>query len=206
MSSAGLNRNTLERLRSRQDPELEASAWAETQKEINAGWAWLANDRGSEGLLIALRFALRQGPTKVRLIDDCTINGLNGTVGLRERFELHTIDKLAAMAVYALGTAPAEGLSDWVGRTFDLKCAYKQFGVHPHDRDRLRIAVNQPDSDQPALLGANSLPFGATGSVSAFLRISMAVWRIGLVLLKLVWSSFFDDFSNITRDEGCSFQ
>ena len=133
------------------------------------------------------------------MIDDCTINGLNGTIGLRERFDLHTIDKLSAMAVHALGVASEEGLTDWVGRTFDLKSACKQCGVHPCDRDRLRIAVNQPGSEQPALLGVNSLPLGATGSVSAFLRISMAVWRIGLVLSKLVWSSFFDDFSNITR-------
>ena len=197
--SSGLNKSVLERLRIRQDHDLELAAWEESKKELDAGWAWLSDDKDSKGLLIALRFALRQGPAKIRLIDDCTINGLNGTIGLRERFELHTIDKMAAMALRALASAPAEGLADWVGRTFDLRSAYKQYGVHPADRQRLRIGVNRPGSEQPALLGVNSLPFGATGSVSAFLRVAMAVWRIGLVLLKLVWSSFFDDFSNITR-------
>ena len=197
--SNGLNKSVLERLGNRQDPELESSAWQETQKELAAGWTYLANDPDTSGLLIALRFALRQGPTKVRLIDDCTINGLNNTIGLRERFELHTIDKLAAMAVHALSDASKEGLADWVGRTFDLRSAYKQYGIHPSDRQRLRIGVNQPGCERPTLLGVNALPFGATGSVSAFLRVAMALWRVGLVLLKLVWSSFFDDFSNITR-------
>ena len=195
----GLNKSVFERLGSRQDPELEASAWQETQKELAAGWTWLANDSDASGLVIALRFALRQGPTKVRLIDECAINGLNNTIGLRECFDLHTIDKLAAMAVQALGDASEEGLAVWVGRTFDLRSAYKQYGIHPSDRQRLRVGVNQPGCKRPVLLGVNSLPFGATGSVSAFLRVAMAVWRVGLVLLKLVWSSFFDDFSNITR-------
>ena len=93
----------LERLRTRQDHDLELAAWEETRKELDAGWSWLSDDKSNKGLLIALRFALRQGPTKIRLIDDCTINGLNGTIGLRERFELHTIHKMAAMALRALG-------------------------------------------------------------------------------------------------------
>ena len=162
---------------------------------------------GLDGLPSCTGFAAKPGvgcnylgPTKVRLIDDCTINGLNGTVGLRERFELHTVDKLAAMLVTALGRASPEGLKGWVGRTYDLTAAYKQYGIHPFDREHLRLAVNKPGEEAPNLSGVNSLPFGATGSVCAFLRVACALWRIGLVLLKLVWSSFFDDFSNVTRD------
>ena len=200
MLASSLNRSTYDRLRSRQDSDLEEAAWAETQKELDAGWSWIANDGHKEGLFIAWRFALRQGPTKVRLIDDCTINGLNSTIGLRERFELHTVDKLAAMLVTALGHASSEGLKGWVGRTYDLKAAYKQYGIHPFDREHLRLAVNRPGETAPSLLGVNSLPFGATGSVCAFLRVACALWRIGVVLLKVVWSSFFDDFTNVTRD------
>ena len=120
----GLNRNTYDRLKRRQDPDLEEAAWTETQKELDAGWSWIANDTQREGLFVALRFALRQGPAKVRLIDDCTINGLNGTAGLRERFELHTVDKLAAMLVTAQGQASPDGLKGWVGRIYHLKAAY----------------------------------------------------------------------------------
>ena len=46
----------------------------------------------------------------------------------------------------------------------------------------------------------NSLPFGAVGSVSAFLRVSYALWRIGVVLLKAFWTSYFD-FSVVARSE-----
>ena len=63
-----------------------------------------------------MRFGIRQGG-KVRLIDDCTISCLNLGVGLRERFELHTIDKLGAVLACALDRAPAGHLTDWVGRT-----------------------------------------------------------------------------------------
>ena len=68
--------------------------------------------------LLAKRFGLQQGE-KVRLIDDCTIGGFNGTCGL--------------------------------------------------------------------------------GSVSAFLRISMAVWFLGIRGLRLCWISFFDDFTVLSK-------
>ena len=59
------------------------------RKEIDAGWVWISSD--FSGRSITMRFGIRQGG-KVRLIDDCTISCLNLTVGLRERFELHTIE------------------------------------------------------------------------------------------------------------------
>ena len=63
-----LNKGTFERLSHRQDQELEQVAWTETQKEVDAGWAWTANDHQCEGLSVALRFALRQGPSRIRLV------------------------------------------------------------------------------------------------------------------------------------------
>jgi hypothetical protein len=37
------------------------------------------------------------------------------------------------------------------------------------------------------------------GSVSAFLRISMAVWFLGIRGLRLCWISFFDDFTVLSK-------
>ena len=88
-----------------------------------------------------------------------------------------------------------------VGRTFDLKSAYKQFGLRSSDRDLIRIAVNDPSTGRPALFGLNALPFGAVGSVSGFLRVSMATWFIGTVGLNLCWTGYFDDFSTLSRCE-----
>ena len=194
----GLNKTVFSKLARRQDPELEKVVWDETQKEIDSGWVWLTTE--FSGRSITMRFGIRQGE-KIRLIDDCTISCLNLTVGLRERFELHTIDKLAAILSCALERSPASGLKSWVGRNYDLKAAYKQYGIHPTDRDFVRLAVNRPGCDTPQLLGLNALPFGSVSSVSAFLRVSHALWRIGIVLGKVLWTAYFDDFTNVCRSE-----
>ena len=57
--------------------------------------------------------------------------------------------------------------------------------------------MNDPGYEAPIILGVNSLPFGSVASVAAFLRISCAFWRVGIYLLRLVWSTFFDDYSCI---------
>lgn len=49
------------------------------------------------------------------------------------------------------------------------------------------------------MLGVNALPFGAAGSVSAFLRISMALWFVGVVGLRLAWTVFYDDYTVICK-------
>ena len=87
------------------------------------------------------------------------------------------------------------------GRTYDLKSAYKQFAVHPEDRGLLRMGVNVPDKDDFAVIGFNSLPFGAIGSVAGFLRVSQALWFIGYFGLGLLWSAFYDDYTLLSRGE-----
>ena len=81
-----------------------------------------------------------------------------------------------------------------LGRTYDLKAAYKQFPVCVADRNLLRIGVNEPGVEEPHIMGINVLPFGAFGSVAAFLRISVAIWCVGLKCLSLskeVWMRNF---------------
>ena len=102
-----------------------------------------------------------------------------------------------ARSVPEVGGLTVSGLS---GRTYDLKHAYKQYGISEADRRILRLAVKNPQTKGVALFGINSLPFGASGSVSGFLRISMAIWYLGLVLFRLVWTAFFDDYTVFSRD------
>ena len=66
------------------------------------------------------------------------------------------------------------------------------------------VATWDADHQRVAYLGLNALPFGAVGSVSAFLRISIALWYIGVVGLNLCWSAFFDDFTLISRECHCN--
>lgn len=88
-----------------------------------------------------------------------------------------------------------------LGRTYDLKSACKQFGLCKDDRDILRLATWCPETGSPVLLGLNALPFGAVGSVAGFLRISVALWYIGTVGLGPCWTSYFDDYTVVTRSE-----
>ena len=85
------------------------------------------------------------------------------------------------------------------GRTYDLKSAYKQFPVSCKDRDLIRMFVNCPDQERPCAVGLNALPFGAIGSVAAFLRVSASVWLLGVIALRIVWTAFFDDYSVISK-------
>ena len=43
------------------------------------------------------------------------------------------------------------------------------------------------------------LPFGSIASVTAFLRVSLALWKVGSTLLHLMWSVYFDDFLCLAR-------
>ena len=89
------------------------------------------------------------------------------------------------------------------GRTLDLTAAYKQFAVHPLDRDVLRIGVKDTTSGRVRTFKVNSLPFGATGSVSSFLRCAAATWFLGSHALGIPWTNYFDDFPIFSRDEDC---
>jgi hypothetical protein len=60
----------------------------------------------------------------------------------------------------------------------------------------LRIAQNHPDGGVK-FFAVQSLPFGATASVSSFLRLAASIKYIGTVGLHLVWTNFFDDYTAI---------
>ena len=190
----------MESFNRRQESELEAATWKETESELEKGWIFLDTDASTEGKFLGRRFGIRQGE-KIRVIDDCTCCGLNLTVGLHEKFRLHSVDFLAAVFGFALKSCPTGRRPALRGRTYDLRSAYKQFAVHPLDRASLRMGVNVPGSKSYAMIGFNSLPFGAVGSVAGFLRISQAIWFLGYFGLGLLWSAFYDDFTLLTRAE-----
>ena len=170
----------------------------ETEEEVEKGWTWFDNTCDVKSKLLAKRFGLKQGE-KVRLIDDCTIGGFNATCGSSEKLRVHSVDEMAAYIAWCLTNLPAEAMEEAVGKTYDLKNAYKQYGIASSDRDLLRLAVWNPKEKAVNFLGANALPCGAIGSVGAFLRISMAVWFVGIRGLRLCWTSFFDDFTLLSK-------
>lgn len=133
--------------------------------------------------------------------DDFKQCGLNDASGIPKKFTLHGVDYFIAASLIRALVLRDEGLKVVLkGKTFDPKSAYKQYPLHPADQAHLRIAIREPGSNSPMLFGLNSLPFGATGSVVGFLRISAALFYILSVGLKVWCSAFFDDFPTMSVD------
>ena len=139
--------------------------------------------------------------SKTRVIDDFSVCGLNASCGSKEKFKIQAIDELAAY-LSCVFTSSLNGQTgyDIFGKTFDLKSAYRQFGLSKSEAELARVMVMVLDTDnlRPKLLGMRTLPFGAVGSVGGFLRVSYALWFIGVASLKLAWTGFYDDCIFIT--------
>ena len=195
----GLNKATLGKMMMRQHKEVEQATWDETVEEAKQGWIWEAPDFDPSRHVLVRRFGLLQ-KDKTRPIDDCSACGLNSTTGLLERVVLHSVDCMAALLAHAVKLQQRSGTTCHLeGRTYDLKSAYKQFPLSAADRDMLRLLVNEPGCATPRAFGFNSLPFGAVGSVAAFLRLSASIWQIGVIALRLMWTAFYDDFSVVSK-------
>ena len=155
-STESFNSKVRTQMQLRQDQVLETDTWNETEHELEQGWIWEDDSGQWDRKAVARRFGIRQGQ-KTRVIDDCTVCGLNLTVGTKEKFTLHSVDQMCSMIDHSLEMA-AEPHCPILGRTYDLKSAYKQFGLCVEDRDLLRIAVNRPGYAEPVLVGLNALP------------------------------------------------
>ena len=193
--SRGLNHTVVSKAAATENSELVQAAWDETQSELERKWIMVwEDDSGSfEGLSLTHRFGLQQ-KKKVRVIDNFKTSGDNATCGVMEKQKLYGLDFLATTLVRALSLYEAGGIKEMVGKTFDLSSAYKQFPLHSSDRELMRIAVPRPEGRQCSIFGLNALPFGASGSVAGFLRVSTAVFHILTVGLGIWAGTFFDEF------------
>ena len=69
-----------------------------------------------------------------------------------------------------------------VGRSYDydLRKAYRQIGICEEHLKYAWISVWNPEDDCPHLFQMEPMPFGATASVGAFLRLSQALKGLGI--------------------------
>ena len=167
-------------------------AWEETEREVSEGWIWEDRQCVPEQVVIAKRFGLKQ-KEKIRVIDNGRHCGLNLTCGLPERCTLHGTDFIAAVLYNIASMCGGQGVNIR-GKTFDLVSAYKHYPIKASDREFVRLGVFDPDSGQARVFGLNVLPFGATGSVAGFLRISAAIWKAGCSGVEVPWTAYYDDF------------
>jgi len=186
--SKGLNAAVVNSLHGAADSEYDQFVWNETMTEVDKGW--LAPSSLDGECFVAKRFPVPQ-KDKVRLVD-FTICGVNGAYGLREKLRVQAVDELCSYLAYMLDQTDGRSRPRLTGRTYDLKSAYKQFGVDKWHADRLRIAVKRPEGGV-GIFAALALPFGASGSVSSFLCVAASLTCIGVVALQVLWTSFFDD-------------
>ena len=175
------------------DPEHDMKLWQATLEEVEEGFLtgpWSIEHLNRESV-VSPRFGLQQ-KNKLRPIDNFTASHINNAAGVQERFMVDTVDEICAM-VKAWMQESGPGLK-LVGKTYDLRKAYRQLALRKAHLDFAWISVWDPVQEAPALFKMETLPFGATASVSAFLRMSQAIKVIGITHGSLVWSSFYDDF------------
>ena len=84
---------------------------------------------------------------------------------------------------------------DLVGKTIDLKSAYRQLPLSTEALRMSFVAVKCPRTGQVMLFKLLCLPFGAVAAVHSFIRISLALCHLGHFFWLLPWSSFYDDYT-----------
>ena len=205
------------------DNDMCKAVHEQTLEEVGKGWLSgpFTMSQISEQLgphwIPSRRFGIRQG-SKVRPIDDASESGVNDCLTSTEKLQLMGVDFVADVAMMIRTCVEKEAvtlkLSDdtelrgslhkdwpdqespfqWLGRTLDLKSAYKQLGINPEDYWCSVLVVANPDSKCDDLFISRSLLFGATSSVYSFNRVARALWFLASKLFALVAGQFYDDF------------
>ena len=83
-----------------------------------------------------------------------------------------------------------------VAKCWDVSDAYKQVPLS----DDSYLAVFDPRCSSAKIFRQCVLPFASIASVTAFLRVSFALWKVGSIFLHLMWSVYFDDFLCLARN------
>ena len=68
-------------------------------------------------------------------------------------------------------------------KSYDLKKAYKNVPIHPESLPESFLCVYDPKDQTSKVFGQYVMPFGARSSVHGFVRVSAAMWMVGVSLL-----------------------
>ena len=157
---------TLASTKGLEDPQLDDALWKATLDFLDGPFN--ESDIPRHGV-VSPRFGLQQ-KAKIRPIDNFTASHVNSATGLEEKFQVDSIVETCAMVKTWMQRGPP-GLR-LVGKTFDMRKAYRQIAIREDHLDLAWVLVWDPVGRKPALFRMASMPFGATASVGAFLRIS----------------------------------
>ena len=192
----------IESLQSSGDPELDQDLFEATMKEVTKGFLEGPVCRSSlpPGSTLTKRFPVKQ-KNKVRPIYDYKASLVNFAVTQNEGVTIRTIDHIAAMTSCWMKNGNLNHRDPLVAKCWDLSDAYKQVPLSDNALELdSYLAVYDPSSKGAKIFKQRVLPFGSIASATAFLRVSLAIWKIGSSLLKLMWSAYFDDFLCLARE------
>ena len=191
----------LESVQSSGDKETDHSLFATTLKEVEKGFPQgpIGKECLPAGSTLTKRFPVKQ-KNKVRPIDDWKASLVNFAVSQSEGVTIHTIDHIASMIAFWLKSGSLSAKESLVAKCWALSDAYKQV---PLSDEAFHLdsylAVYGPESSSAKIFKQCVLPFGSIASVAAFLRVFLALWKVGSALLHLLWSVYFDDFLCLAR-------
>ena len=107
---------------------------------------------------------------------------------------------IASMIAFWMKSGSLSAKDGLVAKCWDLSDAYKQV---PLSDEAFHLdsylAAYDPGCSSAKIFKQCVLPFGPIASVTAFLRVSLALWKVGSTLLHLLWPVYFDDFLCLTR-------
>ncbi len=180
------------------DPAVDLGVYYSTLDEMQRGWlhGLYGEQELGDDITVTRRFGVRQG-SKVRRIDNYTESLVNQTTSAGEAISLHSTDVIAAtlslwMSVMCKQDANKPKL-DLVGKSYDLHKAYKHLRISDEGLKDAYICVFNPEKKCVELFGQYVLPFGACALVHGFCRTSFGLWTIGVRLLSILWTVYFDD-------------
>ena len=181
--------------------DIDQGVLAATMKERDSGLLVGPIDVSTipQGATLTRRFGVLQ-KDKVRPIDDYKASLVNSAVTQVEVVTLHGIDHIASLGSSMMKAANGcEDKQSLEAKCWDLASAYKQIPLSDdaYECDSYIVIFN-PVTAKPEVYKQAVLPFGSIASVTAFLRCAMGIWHVGSSLLKLTWTSYFDDFLSMS--------
>ena len=170
----------LESVQSSGDKEIDLSLFETTLKEVEKGFTQgpINKEELPAGSALAKSFPVKQ-KNRVRPIDDYKASLVNFAVTQNEGVTIHTIDHIASMIAFWMRNGTLSDKDGLVAKCWDVSDAYKQV---PLSDEAFHLdsylAVYDPSCSSAKIFKQCVLPFGSIASVTAFLRVSLALWKV----------------------------
>ena len=190
------------------DRDISSEVYKITMEERDKGWLRGPFELGDlpDKAILTRRFGVKQSTTlsdgsrtmKVRPIDDYSESLVNATNSCGEAIQPMSVDAILATLVHR---DRMWGRDRLVGKTIDLRKAYKNLPISLDSLNDAYLCVCSPEDGKPRAFQTLVLPFGARSAVMGFCRTSYALWRIGVVLFQMHWTVFFDDYYLVASED-----